>query len=245
MKDFSFVMPTRGWSKGLKKFIDQLEITTHDLGRIEVLLAVDEGDTSVYDGIKHGLYHFPIFVYERPKTDNFSEDYYNFLARKSNGKNIWVFNDDAWIKTMHWDDKVLKRIKNSNLTGYLVDTNDSTKTRPLGDFCRFPLISRVGVGITSYLLHPKIRIYPADKIAFDIYATARCVVNATDVEIQHDHIHESDSSKARMMKIFEEDMKNGPLDINKEVIGLLRQAKTDLSNKPSKLSRIIEIIKEK
>jgi hypothetical protein len=133
----------------------------------------------------------------------------------------------------------------SGLTGYLVDTNDSTKTRPLGDFCRFPLISRVGVGITSYLLHPKIRIYPADKIAFDIYATARCVVQAHEVEIQHDHIHESDASKDKMMEIFREDMKNGPLDVNKEVIGLLRQAKTDLTKKPSKLRRIIAIIKEK
>jgi glycosyltransferase involved in cell wall biosynthesis len=245
MKDFSIVMPTRGEKENVKKMLDAFEATTSRKDAIEILFAIDEGKTEIRDFVQGQGYNYDIYFYERPKTRNFSEDYYNWLSNRSCGRNIWGFNDDAWLMTNGWDDIIRKKIKQSGMTVYLVDTHDSTKKTPANYFCTFPIISRKAKGALGYFLHPRIRMYPADKVLFDIFSTVKKVIDANEVKIQHDHIGEMDPSKSMMIEIFNEDKmlwSKDPLDVRNEIIRLLSEGEKD--RKPSKIKRIINILQE-
>ena len=238
-------MPTRGEENNVRQMLDSFERTTADKNNIEVLFAIDEGKTAIRDFVERQNYSFNIHFFERPTTDNFSMDYYNWLADRSSGKNIWVFNDDAWMITRNWDKIILDKIKETKWSVYLVDTRDSTKSKPYNYFCTFPMVSRKVRDIVGYVLHPRVRVFPADKVIFDTMKSVNRIIDANDVHIQHNHIEEADPSKSRMMKIFGEDKKlwlQNPIDVRNDVIALLREAGEDFQK--SKFRRILKILKE-
>jgi len=242
---FSIIMPTRGDEKNVEKLLDSIERNTRDKKSIEVLFAIDEGERSIINFVDGKKYSFRVEFFERPKTDNFSKDYYNWLANKSCGENIWVLNDDAWIITNDWDAIILKKIKEHRWDTYLVDTHDSTKINPGNYFCTFPMISRKACGLLGYTLHPRVRIFPADKVAFDTFKAIDRIIDANEILIQHDHIVEADKSKSKMMKIFEEDKEiwaKEPIDLRNDIVRLLKYAGQNY--KESKLTRIIKILQE-
>ena len=204
--NFSLILPTRGDEQNLKSFLDSIERTTRDKSNIELLLAIDEGRGDIPHNISKQQYSFSITCYERPKTDHFVRDYYNWLANKSTGNNIWTLNDDAFIVTQDWDEKILEKIGTRSI--YLVDVNDSSKAQYGHTFCHFPIISRRAVNLLGYFFHPRVRMYPADMIIYDFYKKANCIIDANDIYLVHNHIHESDKSKQKLMDIFEEDKKS-------------------------------------
>lgn len=215
--NFSLILPTRGDEPNLTTFLDSIERTTRDKSNIELLLAIDEGRGDIPHNISKQQYSFSITCYERPKTDHFVRDYYNWLANKSTGNNIWTLNDDAFIVTQDWDTKILEKIGNRSI--YLIDVNDSSKAQYGHTFCHFPIISRTAVNIVGFFFIPRIRMYPADMLIYDFYKKADCVIDANDIYLVHNHIHESDDSKKRLLEIFEEDKKSleeKKLDISQE-----------------------------
>ena len=244
-KKFSIILPTRGQPGYVKKFLDSIERTTSNKDSIEILFAIDEGQRDICGFVEKQFYSFDIQFFERPKTNNFSVDYYNWLADRSNGENIWVLNDDAWIMSHGWDITILSKIKEHKWPVYLVDTHDSTKANPGNYFCTFPMISRKAFELLGYVLHPRVRMFPADKVAFDLFKMVDRIIDANDVWIQHDHITEADPSKSRMMKIFKEDQelwKECPIKLKVDAIKLLQHKGDDY--RESKIKRIIKILQE-
>jgi glycosyltransferase involved in cell wall biosynthesis len=245
MKDFSIILPSRGDKDNVKKMLDSIERTTTNKDAIEVLFAIDEGKTDIRNFVRGQDYSYDIYFYERPKTRNFSQDYYNWLANRSCGCNVWGFNDDAWIATDGWDSIIKKKIKETGWSVYLVDTHDTTKSHPGNYFCTFPMVSRRSIGIMGYFLHPRVRMYPADQVIFDTFKAVQRIIDANEIIVQHDHIVEVDASKSLMMEVLYEDRelwKKDPIDVRNEIIRLMRVGEKDY--KPSKLKRIINILQE-
>lgn len=245
MKNFSIVLPSRGNKDHVKKMLDAFEVTTSDKDAIEVLLAIDEGKKDIRDFVSGQDYNFDIYFYERPKTRNFSQDYYNWLANRSHGCNVWGFNDDAWVTTYDWDNIINKKIKETNWSIYLVDTHDTTKSHPGNYFCTFPMVSRKAICTMGFFLHPRVRVFPSDQVIFDTFKAANRIIDANEVIVYHNHIAETDESKSMMMEILNEDRelwKKDPIDVRNEVIRLMRVGEKDY--KPSKFKRIIKILQE-
>jgi len=245
--NFSFCLPTLGNKELVKKFLDSLERTTHDKKNIEVLFAIDEGKTDIVKFVVDRRYSFNIRFFERPQTRDFSNDYYNYLANFSTGKNIIAFNDDAWIRTQDWDKKILRTIKDYGWTIYMLDIPDTARIKYRNNFPCFPCVSRRAMNTVGWLLCKDIPIYPADMVTHKVYMSTNRIIPIRDVLIEHDHVTETDPSKSRMMELFNEDKKKKagkPLDITSYVLALSTTAASERPNKSNKLNRILNIITE-
>lgn len=244
--NFSFCLPTLGNHKLVRTFLDSLERTTHDKKNIEVLFAIDEGHTGIIEYVDSHKYSFSIKWYERPRTRDFSNDYYNYLAARSTGKNVIAFNDDAWMRTQDWDKKILRTINEYGWSIYMLDIPDTARIKYRNNFPCFPCVSRRALNTVGWLLCKDVPMYPADMVTTEVYHTIKRIIPIRDVMIEHDHVKETDPSKSRMMDIFREDNANkhrAGVDITKYVLELSVAANGDATKKPSKLNRIINILK--
>ena len=159
--NFSLVLPTRGNISGLVDFINSFIDTAKYKDKIEFLIAPDIDDPEL-PKIKEAVKNYPVRVYETHPTDYFARDYFNWLAFKSKGKNVWNLNDDVVMETQDWDKIILDKIGDREI--YLVDIWDSTHEHGGTSFPRFSLISRKAIDTVGFFLFPQVRIHPADKI---------------------------------------------------------------------------------
>lgn len=240
--EFSFVLPTLGNYDRLKKMFDSFERTTKHKDQIEFLLAVDTGNTDIIKAIEGRKYSFSIKFFERDKTDDFTNDYYNWLADRTVGNNIITFNDDAWMRTNHWDKKILRKIKEIGRTIYFIEIPDTARIEYGHNFPCFPCVSRRAFCTLGFVLCPEVKMFPADKVTHSIYRHANVVYIVNNVLIEHEHTF---NGKERMFEIFNrEKEKLSKLDIGPHIQRLVLTVVRD--GKPqSKLQRIINIIKEK
>lgn len=218
--DFSVVMPVRNNVDGLRVTLGAFNLFTVRRDRLEVILVVDDDDpdASFYHGLKC-KYGFDIRVLFVKRSDNFCRDYYNAGANIARGANIMVYNDDCYMQTYGWDDIIRFKIeKNKHFRGiYLIALMDSTyNDTPEHPFPRFPMISRKAVELIGFFFYPQVRMWPADKVIWDLYKHVGCVITAHEVKMCHNHNynHDTDPSKNKMLKILEEDKANGVFPVN-------------------------------
>ena len=243
--EFSFVLPTLGDYSRMRKMLDSFERTTRYKDKIEFLIAVDTGNTDIIKAIEGCKYSFSIKFFERDKTNDFTNDYYNWLADRSVGDNIITFNDDAWMRTNHWDVKLLRKIKEIGKSVYLIDIPDTARIKYKNQFPCFPLVSRRAFCTLGFALCPKIRMFPADKVTFEIYRQSGLVREIRNILIEHEHSLDYTGDKKRMLDIFLEDQESQKaVDIGEYIYKLMLVSAND-SKEPSKIQRIINIIKEK
>ena len=243
--EFSLITPTLGDRVKVKRFLDSIERTAKKKNGIEVLFAVDEGTTEIQKFVSMQGYSFDVKFYERPVTDNFSDDYYNWLANRSSGRYIWACNDDIWFNTQNWDEKIRKKVIDSGWSIFLVDTKETSRKVINKGFCCFPLISRKALIEIGFLFYPQVRVYPADKAVYMLFEKVGRIIDAQDIVINS--VYVSEDSDSRRWKIYNEDVKSGALsiDMTREVLKLLHAGKNDPGPKrASKITRIINIIKE-
>lgn len=218
--DFSVVMPVRDNIDGLRISLGAFNLFTAQRDKLEVILVVDDDDIDAgfYHKLK-GKFGFEIRVLLVKRSDNFSRDYYNAGANIAVGTNILVFNDDCYIQTYGWDDIIRKKIAaNPHFNGiYLIDMMDSSHNdTPSKPFPKFPIISRKAVETIGFFFFPQVRMWPADKVIWDLYSKIGCIITAHEIKLQHDHNynHETDPRKNRMLRILEEDKANGVFPLN-------------------------------
>lgn len=242
--NFSFCLPTLGNEVLVMTFLESLQRTTKHKRKIEVLFAIDEGKTDIIKFVNSRKYGFPIRFFERPATRDFTNDYYNFLASRSNGDNIIAFNDDAWMRTHHWDAKILRAIKEYGWSIYMLDIPDTARMKYQHTFPCFPCVSRRAMNTLGFLLNKDVPMYPADKATFSIYYHAKRIIPIRDVLIEHDHIIESDPSKSKMMQIFQESGGvRQAVTVGDYVLKLAVSAGEEKGNINRKFRRIMNIIK--
>jgi hypothetical protein len=244
--NFSFVLPSIGDYDRLRKMFNSFERTTKCKDKIEFLVAIDTGKTDIVKAIEGCKYSYSIKFFERDKTRDFTNDYYNWLADRSIGDNIITFNDDTWMRTDGWDKKLLRTIRDIGESLYLVDILDTARIKYKNDFPCFPLISRRAFCTLGFVLCPKVKMYPADKATVEIYRQANMEYKSRNILIEHEHIPETDDSKKHMLDIFEDDKEEQQkgIDIGEYIYKLLQVA-SNKAKEPSRLQRIMNIIKEK
>lgn len=245
--NFSFVLPSLGNRKLLTKMLDSFERTTKHKKQIEFLIALDEGKLDeIRQWFREDEYSFNVSFCERPRTKDFTNDYYNFLASRCHGDNVVAFNDDAWMRTKDWDAKILKKIKQYGWGIYMVDILDTARVQYVNQFPCFPCVSRRAMNTLGFLLHRDVPMYPADQGTWLIYYHAKRVIPIWDVLVEHEHVSENDPSKARMMDIFRESMKENPtISYGDYTYKIAVAGAGEATKKQSKLNRILEILQEK
>jgi len=208
---FSFVFPTRGRLEGLKKTLDSIAETTHNLNNVQVLIAVDEDEKDLYKICSTPA--LEVLVCKR--QDGFSS-YFNKLLPLVKGDAVWVWGDDNIIVTQNWDRIIEKAVKKTGwdvwygtpTTFYITDDNRiAASTNPVTKkmFCCFPLISRKACEGLGYIITPKLRYWGADLYMDMLFnRVGRIIPMETLVKVRSKKSSEADNPER--MKIYQDDL---------------------------------------
>lgn len=114
MTYISVLLPTRQRTTLVKRSLHSLAATAQDPSQIEVLVAYDNDDSESHDffhspewpdwSSQHGM-RGQAFAVPRWGYRNLHE-YYNYLAQRTKGAWLLMWNDDALMETAGWDQQV-------------------------------------------------------------------------------------------------------------------------------------------
>jgi hypothetical protein len=110
----TLITPTRNRVKDLKNFFESIKATASDPGSIEILFFVDEDDEATLPIIwpyEEEYKAFNVRFHVGKRSDHFSKDYYNFLARQARGRWVMAVNDDSIFVTPGWDVTVCAKMQ--------------------------------------------------------------------------------------------------------------------------------------
>lgn len=188
---FSILFPTRERLPLLESLL--ASIATNTSGAVEVLAAVDDDDRITLPALARlrKQYLFARFVVGQRQT-NFSEGYYNRMAREASGDYLIACNDDCEFMTPGWD-----KIARDLLEEYLSDkpdricygwVEDDLPNRPAGYSC-FPLLTKEAVKALGWYFPPTITTWRADFYLWEIFKMAQRICDLSAIRIAHKCFH--------------------------------------------------------
>ena len=174
---FSIVFPSRGRVPLLTKMLESLKYNTARISEVEVLIAIDQDDTTTKEFLDGAKYSF-VRYFVVPRSLNFSWDYYTFLALQSTGQWIICANDDCIFETDDWDALAYETLKDQPgiVYGWIEDGIGEWRAKGHGNYCCFPLQGREGFEILGYIFPPRIPTWGADIWAKMLYDSVNSVV---------------------------------------------------------------------
>lgn len=250
---FSLIVPTRNRIPELKRFLQSVRDTVNDKTQVEVLLAIDEDDHFTLETAKKyrddQYKDLNITIHIKPYSGQYifvNRDYYNWLAKLSSGKFIWILGDDTVLLAKNWDIEILSQLEN-----YLRDKPDrivcagikdnTPKPAPhLPPFPCFPLVSRETLDLMGFILHDNIPTWGADYLIYQLYTQAnRYLAIDNQMYINHVSYHtrqtNEDQTAKRIGHTFNMLKMMPEHNVEKTLAGIV----------PSQVRKIIDYIKEK
>ena len=106
MIKITLITPTRNRPNDLRTFLKSIRDTATHPETIEILFYVDDDDAITIPLIKdleEEYKAFNLHFHIGPRSDHFSKDYYNFLAKMAKGRWVMAINDDSVFMTPSWD----------------------------------------------------------------------------------------------------------------------------------------------
>jgi hypothetical protein len=152
--------------------IDSIVSKAKDIQNVEFLIKIDDDD--VDSGYVHLLeksfgksINYKIFVETR--TDNLSQDYYNYLAKKAEGDLIWALNDDCKLHGSEgWDKIIVDSIYKRNLNHRIAYINTGVSGHT-DIFAPFPILSREAINALGYFHHHLIKTWDGDVVLWNTF----------------------------------------------------------------------------
>lgn len=208
---FTFILPTRGKFEDLVKSVYSFINSAKNRENVDFLIVIDIDDED-RSKIESVFKDDNVKVLVTLRSNNWCNDYVNWACYKSTGDIVGIITDDVEMETYHWDQIIIDKIKDRE--HFLIDCFDSTHEDEDASFPRFPMISRKSIETIGFFFYPQVRMWPADKIIFNLYNACELVVECHDVKLTHYHLPNNDISKTRFWNIFQEDIANGTLPVN-------------------------------
>jgi hypothetical protein len=221
MKKISLILPARNNIKAFYDLMYNIIDQTKDPAGLEVLVAIDNDDEVFMDcrwflESKFNKVHLAFFF--RDRSDYFTRDYWNFLARKAQGRFIVNTALGCKITTPGWDvtvynkmDAYAREVGDDIIHGLIKDNIRRTDEDPLyPHFSCHPVLSRKHVEALGYLFDERYWAWGCDPAVTIVYKALsqilnqRRIVSLTEVEIiALDSIHttkETDEEKLKVMR---------------------------------------------
>jgi hypothetical protein len=151
MDKISILLPTRKRFESFKVSIDSLFNNCNNTENFEVLVAIDLDDDEI-DKIKEyssNKDNIKLFYYERQFYRGL-HNYYNDLSLKSEGSSLFLWNDDAIMKSQNWDLEIINKHKDFCVLSPKVDTMEQYWST---QGVLFPIIPKKWIDITGKWSH--------------------------------------------------------------------------------------------
>lgn len=220
MKNLSFILPARGNLKAFYELMHNIVEKTKEPQNLEVLAAIDFDDEVFMDFFpdlerkfeKVGLKFFP-----RERSEYFTRDYWNFLAKKSEGRFIIPIALGCLITTQEWDVKVYNKMDEYSkvvgddiIHGLIKDNIRRTGECPIyPHFSCHPVVSKEHVDVLGYFFDERYWAWGCDPAVTIVYKSLtemrkqRRIVSCTDVEIiALNSIHTTKETNEDVLKVM-------------------------------------------
>lgn len=112
----SVLLPSRGRPYGLVRAIDSFWSLAQDKSNVEFILKLDDDDHESIDVVEKlrakGIPDLNIQTIVTPREEGYRslQTWWNLMAAKAKGDWLYVFNDDAYIKSQDWDQSLLRTV---------------------------------------------------------------------------------------------------------------------------------------
>lgn len=133
------LLPTRGRLKKLDESLSSLEATVSSSSNIEVVARVDEDDVQTLDFLRSNPRTFDVSIIVGSRGNGYADLHlmYNAMCARARGRFLFLWNDDAVMKTADWDLELAKH--DDGKLCYLRSKVSDSRNR---DSFLFPIVHR-------------------------------------------------------------------------------------------------------
>ncbi len=190
--DFTLILNSRGRVSLLKKLFDSIIFTTKDLSRIEIIITIDDDDTSTIEYLAAAPIkeRCKVTVICGPRIKNINISF-NHMATIAVGRYIFNLNDDVEFLTENWDEIVLNQIVDFKKYNDIEDdiiygyTQDTSIDHSSAEYASFPIISKQACDVIGMFMHPEFVGLGADAV---IWRTFDGVKRVVKLHVALDHV---------------------------------------------------------
>ena len=238
----SIIVPTRDNIESLEDgFLKSIIINTNNVNNIELVFVVDEDDKKTIDFLSNNQILKELTfcqILKRERSNNITEDYYNYGAKKSYGFFVMPGADDIQIDTPNYDliliktrEGIIKTEGRYTKHFLLIRTFGEGNSNKGGDgYCCFPILTRDSVNLLGYFLAPpRVPGWGADWFIDKIYT----VLNK--VAATHPNIKITQQSQHNLNK--------APTERDKEGFRRMRRITMSEPNVQENPAMLLEILK--
>lgn len=229
MIKFSLITPLRNQHDLFETLMHTLKNSTENPKEVEVLICVDDDDIPTINKTetwkeKYTFTNLEFFIVKR--SEHFTRDYVNFLAKKAQGRFVMNINADSEFVTHHWDDRIYKAMdkacQSSGDEVWMGLVKDGLRRdgedKLFPNFSCWPLVSKSSIDFLGYFLDERFKIWGPDHFIVQPYRRLNRLVSLTHVLIDHNSVHSgkrvSDGNFERFHKIDTEN----PFVLTEEVV---------------------------
>ena len=199
----SLVLPFRERTKLLSEMFESLIDTAADINNVEVLIVIDDNEPrrdTFLDIVNKARESLSVEVVTVPRSEHFTKDYINPLARRARGRWVIAINDDCDFKTIGWDVEIDRA-----MTAHIDKTRDEIFIGLLGDelprpdrekkypkFSCWTVVPKAVIDALGYLWDERCYVWGPDHIIAKVFrqlADERRLVSLTHVTIGHKSTH--------------------------------------------------------
>ena len=179
MIDITILLPTRGRRESLRESLFTLARLAQKPQNIEMLLAFDQDDHISADwflthvaptlddlDVKWTVYSYPRMGYIR------LNEYVNSLARRSKGRWLMFWGDDAVMNTQDWDQRICE------VESFRVLRMPTHRSHP---YAIFPIVPRAWIDVLGYMSGHQLTDSYVSQIAYMLD-----IMHNIDVDVTHD-----------------------------------------------------------
>ncbi len=192
MINFSVIFNTRGRSSILGGCLESFYSKAKYPDLVEFILKADLDDHSTIDEINRLSDKYPLLSYvssQRPNSLNQSASSLAFLAK---GRFVYGINDDIYMLTENWDEKILDKVNQfiesnkiqDDILYIKTDCNSVDRIKHHG-YASCPLISKKAIEFFNLYLPPNFVGLGADAAIYKLYSGIGRVVPTTEVIVDH------------------------------------------------------------
>ena len=160
----SLIIPTRHRINLLKNCIDSFYNLSMHPKHIEFIILVDDDEDTLNFLLKEKhKEEINITTIVRKRGETLVDHYDNYGAKCSNGRLLWILNDECECKTNNWDHKLfgiyehfIKKEPDKIFYIFVDDDTHSKSGKQKEQGCCFPVLTKEAVETLSLLIPPSI-----------------------------------------------------------------------------------------
>lgn len=200
MKNITVIFTVREHVKSFEETIESFTTNAFNPNNIEFLVAIDDDDKPMLDIVSdfetiYEKFSMKFFICQR--SEHFTKDYWNMLAKKAQGRFILPSACDQKMMTKHWDKKIYdkmedasKKYKDDILHGLIKDNIRRNGEDPrYPNFSCNPVLSKKHVEVLGYFFDERYWSWGSDQAVTNLYKHLWSItkewrlVSLVDVEI--------------------------------------------------------------